>query len=137
MILVVAEQKSGVLSSATWETVAAAQQLAAGGPISIVVAGSRIDAVAGHLAKASVEDVLTIDHPALEAYTPDGYTAALADAVTQLSPDVVLMAHTYQTRDLAPKLATRLDRALVTDVTGFKQAGGETAFTRPMFQGKM
>jgi electron transfer flavoprotein alpha subunit len=47
------------------------------------------------------------------------------------------MPHTYQTRDFAPKLAARLDRALVTDVTGIKQGGGETAFVRPMFQGKL
>jgi electron transfer flavoprotein alpha subunit len=38
---------------------------------------------------------------------------------------------------LVPKLAARLDRALVTDVTAVKQVGGQTAFSRPMFQGKL
>jgi electron transfer flavoprotein alpha subunit len=137
MILVVAEQKGGTLNPVTWETVAAAQQLAAGGAVAIVVAGHGIAGVAGELAAAAVHEVLTVDDPALEAYTPDGYTAALADAIAQLSPAVVLLAHTYQTRDLAPKLAARLDRTLLTDVTGFRQVAGETAFTRPMFQGKM
>jgi electron transfer flavoprotein alpha subunit len=49
----------------------------------------------------------------------------------------VLLPHTYQTRDFAPKLAARLDRALLTDVTGIKSAGNEPAFVRPMFQGKL
>src|SRR5207249_671495 len=73
---------------------------------------------------------------ALEPYTPDGHTAALQAAIAQLSPQYVLMPHTYQTRDFAPKIAARLDRALVTDVTAVK-TGGETAFVRPMFQGKL
>jgi electron transfer flavoprotein alpha subunit len=49
----------------------------------------------------------------------------------------VLLAHTYQARDFVPTLAARLDRALVTDVIAIKQAGGESAFARPMFQGKL
>src|SRR5205814_6463853 len=70
-------------------------------------------------------------------YTPDGYTAALQDAIAQLSPSTVVLPHTYQTRDFAPKLAARLDRALVTDVTGVKRVGADVAFVRPMFQGKL
>jgi electron transfer flavoprotein alpha subunit len=61
----------------------------------------------------------------------------LQSAIAQLSPSLVLLPHTYQTRDFAPKLAARMDRAIVTDVTAFKAAGGETAFVRPMFQGKL
>src|SRR5439155_17843503 len=40
-------------------------------------------------------------------------------------------------RDFAPKLAARLDRALVTDVTAVRRIGEQTAFVRPMFQGKL
>ena len=137
MILVIAEQRGGKLNRATWETIAGAQQLAAGQPIAIVLPGSGVQGVAGELAAAQVQKVVTIDHAALEPYTPDGYTAALEQAITQLSPSFVLLPHTYQTRDFAPKLAARLDRALITDVTGIRKAGGEDAFMRPMFQGKM
>ena len=89
MILVVAEQRDGKLNRATWETVAAAQQLAASGgsadtAIAIVVPGSKIDGVAVELAAAQVQEVVTIDDPALAAYTPDGYTAALQQAIAQL-----------------------------------------------------
>ncbi len=137
MILVVAEQRGGILNRSTWETIAAAQQLAASEPITIAVAGSRLSGVAAELAAAEAAEVVTIDHPRLEAYTPDGYTAALEQAIGQLGPAVVVMSHTYQARDFAPKLAARMDRPLVTDVTAFKSVNGAPAFVRPMFQGKL
>jgi len=51
-------------------------------------------------------------------------------------PKLVLMPHTYQVRDFAPKLAASLDRALVCDAIGFKYEAGRLLFTRPVFQGK-
>ena len=141
MILVVAEQRGGKLNRATWETIAAAQELCRVGSldpaITIVVPGSNVGAVASEVAAARVQKVVVIDHQALDAYTPDGYAAALEPLIASLSPSHVLLPHTYQTRDFAPALAARLDRALVTDVTGIKAVSGEIAFVRPMFQGKL
>ena len=136
MILVVAEQREGKLNRATWETIVGAQQLASGAPITVLVPGANGAGVARELAAAQVKEVVTLEHAALEPYTPDGYTAALQDAIGQLSPTYVLLPHTYQTRDFAPKLAARMDRAILTDVTAIKP-GSETAFVRPMFQGKL
>jgi electron transfer flavoprotein alpha subunit len=138
MILVVAEQRDGKLNRASWETVAAAQQLGSAStlPVTVLVPGANATSVANELVAAQVTEVLTVAHPALEPYTPDGYTAVLAAAIAQLGPRYVLLPHTYQTRDFAPKLAARLDRALITDVTAIK-TGSETAFVRPMFQGKL
>jgi electron transfer flavoprotein alpha subunit len=139
VILVIAEQRDGKLNRATWETMVGAQQLAAttGAPITVLVAGAGGSAVASDLASAQVKEVVTVEHAALDPYTPDGFTAALQDAIAQLAPAHVLLPHTYQTRDFAPKLAARLDRALITDVTAVKGAGSEPAFVRPMFQGKL
>ena len=137
MILVVAEQRGGKLNRATWETVAAAQQLAAGDTIAIAVIGSGVDAVAKEVAAAEVAEIVTIDQPVLESYTADGYTDAVRQAIEQTSPSHVLLPHTYQTRDFAPKLAASVDRALITDVTAIKNPGKEPAFVRPMFQGKL
>ncbi|MGE5244554.1 MAG: electron transfer flavoprotein subunit alpha/FixB family protein [Betaproteobacteria bacterium] len=137
MILVIAEQRNGRLNRASWESIAGAQQLAAGGDVVVALAGANVGGVAAELAAAQVKEVVTIDNAALEPYTPDGYTAALQQAIARLAPAVVVLPHTYQTRDFAPKLAARLDRALITDVTATKTVGGETAFVRPMFQGKL
>jgi electron transfer flavoprotein alpha subunit len=139
VIVVVAEQRGGRLNRATWETIAGAQQLALeiGAPIGVLVPGTSTSGPAAELAAARVQDVVTLESAALEPYTPDGFTAALQDAIARLPATHVLLPHTYQTRDFAPKLAARMDRALITDVTAIKHAGGETAFVRPMFQGKL
>jgi electron transfer flavoprotein alpha subunit len=135
VILVVAEHRAGVLNRATWEAMAAAQQLARHNgalPIRIAVVGAG-DAAARELAAAGVGDVVVLSDPALETYTPDGYVIALASAVPTLAPQFVVLPHTYQTRDFVPALAARLDRPLITDVTGISA----DTFTRPMFQGKL
>jgi len=140
MILVIAEQRGGKLNRATWEAIAGAQQLGAAQsnePLSILIIGTNLAGLAAELAAAAVKELVTIDDSALEPYTPDGYTAALQDAIAQLSPSVVVLPHTYQTRDFAPKLAARLDRSIITDVTGVKPSAGGVAFVRPMFQGKL
>ena len=141
MILVVAEQRAGKLNRATWEAIAAAQELCSVGSldpnITIAALGSKVDAVASEVAAALVRNIMIVDHPALDVYTPDGYTTALEQVIARLSPSHVVLPHTYQTRDFAPALAAHLDRALVTDVTGVKATGGEIAFVRPMFQGKL
>ncbi len=134
-ILVVAEQHEGKLNRASWETIVGAQQMdASGNGITVLVPGTQTGAAAAELAAAQVNEVVTLDHAALEPYTPDGFTAALQDAIGQLTPDFVLLPHTYQTRDFAPKLAARLDRAIITDVTAVKSGN---IFVRPMFQGKL
>lgn len=138
MILVIAEQKDGKLNRASWETIAAAQELASGStPIKVAVLGQGAAGVAGELAQADVAEVLTIEHQALAAYTPDGFVQVLAQVIAEAAPAYVLFPHTYQTRDFSPTLAARIDRALVTDVTAVKTVNGAPAFARPMFQGKL
>ena len=138
MILVIAEQKDGRLNRASWEAVAAAQQLAGGQmPIKVAVLGSGVAGVAGELAQAAVTEVLAVDAGALGIYTPDAFVQAAAALIREQAPQYVLLAHTYQTRDFVPTLATRIDRALVTDVIAIRTAEGQAAFARPMFQGKL
>jgi len=135
MILVIAEQRDGALNRASWEAVAAAQAI--GGPIKVVVPGADVQGAAKELTAADVAEVLALQHAALGTYTPDGFVQALAALVGSEDPAHVICAHTYQARDFIPKLAARLDRALVTDCTAVKSSGGTVTFTRPMFQGKV
>jgi electron transfer flavoprotein alpha subunit len=135
MILVIAEQREGKLNRATWEAIAAAQ--AAGGPVTIALPGSGVDAVAAELAAAEAAEVVAVDAPALADYTADGYVTALAALIGQLNPQRVFFAHTYQTRDFAPALAARLGRSLITDVTSIKNENGTAVYVRPVFQGKL
>jgi electron transfer flavoprotein alpha subunit len=131
MILVVAEQRDGVLNRASWEAIAAAQQLST--PVTVALLGSGIDGLAAELATADVSAVLVLDHPALASYTADGTVLALAALIEQEQPDRVFFPHTYQTRDFAPALAARVKRPIVTDVVAAKDG----RYVRPVFQGKL
>jgi electron transfer flavoprotein alpha subunit len=137
MILVVAEQREGKLNRASWEAVAAAQQLAAGMPIKILVLGGTTGSVPTDLAAAAVAEVLVAEHAALEPYTPDAFVMALQGLIEQQRPKLVALAHSYRTRDFAPMLAARMRKPLITDVTGIRGSGTDAVFMRPMFQGKL
>jgi electron transfer flavoprotein alpha subunit len=137
MILVVAEQRGGRLNRASWEVIAAAQQLAAGDTISVVLPGADVSTAGQELSAAAVGEIILLEHAALEPYTPDGFVQALHAFIQQSEPSLVLFPHTYQTRDFAPALAARLGRSLITDCVGVREHGGARAFTRPMFQGKL
>jgi electron transfer flavoprotein alpha subunit len=137
VILVIAEQRGGALNRATWEALAAAQQLAGGDPVAVAVLGAATGNVAQELAAASIAEVLVAEHAALDPYTPDAYVAALTGLLDGAKPSTVLLPHTYQTRDFAPMLAARLRKPLITDVTGINGTGADATFVRPMFQGKL
>ncbi len=137
MILAIAEQKDGTLNRASWEAIAAAQQLAGDAPVSVAIAGGDLAAAAAELSNAAVAEVITLTSPHLALYTADGWVQAHAAAIAAVSPTWIVLPHTYQTRDFAPALAARLDRALVTDCTGIKTGSGGPTFSRPMFQGKL
>ena len=79
---------------------------------------------------------LLVEHELLAAYTPDGYTVALKQAIAQAKPDLVLLPHTYQVRDFAPKLAASLGKGMIGDCVGYRQENGKLIFVRQMFQGK-
>ena len=137
-ILVVAEQRQGQLNRVSFETLTGAQAIAAdtGWILEAAVVGSGVSEIAAELAKVKVAKVYDVESPSVEPYTPDGFVAALKQLVDQMQPKLVLMPHTYQVRDFAPKLATALDRSLISDAVGYKYEGGKLLFTRQMFQGK-
>ncbi len=137
-ILVVVEQREGKLNRVSMETLTGAQALAAesGWILEAAVVGSGVGDIAGEIAKTKVAKVYDVESSKLEPYTPDGFAAALKQFVEKLQPKLVLMPHTYQVRDFAPKLAAALNRALISDAVGYKYEGGKLLFTRQMFQGK-
>jgi electron transfer flavoprotein alpha subunit len=137
VILVITEQRDGKLNRSSWEAVAAAQALAGGGEVNLAVIGSAVEDVAQELAAAGVGTVNIVQHEALGAYTPDGFAIAVDALIKTISPEFVLLAHTYQARDFAPLAAARANKSLITDVTGVIGTGVDATFTRPMFQGKL
>jgi len=137
-ILVVTELRQGKWNNSSFETLAAAQQIATdtSSSITALVIGKGISPFADELAAKNVAEVLVVEHALLEAYTPDGYSVALEQVIRAVKPDLVLFPHTYQVRDFAPKLAASLGKGMVGDCIGYRNESGKLVFVRQMFQGK-
>jgi len=134
--LVILEQIYGGWHRMSWEALAAAQQM--DGPVWAAVAGgANVNTLAADLAGKRLDRAWAVSHQLLTAYTADGYTAALAELIRREQPDLVLLPHTYQVRDFAPKLAARLGRTLVSDVVRIRRDDQGLVFTRQLFQGKL
>lgn len=137
-VLVIMEQRGGAWNRMSFETLAAGQRLASelGQTASAAVVGKGIDALAKEVASHKLDRVYAVGHELLDNYTADGYTAALEQLIRKVQPAFVLFPHTYQVRDFAPKLATRFNQALISDVIGIRNDGGPI-FVRQFFQGKL
>lgn len=138
-ILVIGEHREGKLNRTTWEAIAAGQKLAAdlGGDVSAVLLGQGINDLGAEVAGKQLAAVYLVEDEKLAVYTPDGYAAALAQVVGQLRPYLVVMSHTYQVRDFAPKVAASLGRAFISDCIGYRKDENGLIFVRQIFQGKI
>src|SRR5215470_14064157 len=137
-ILVIVEQREGKLNRVSWETLVAGQAVSAETrwTLETAVVGSGIGAIATELGAKKVAKVYDVESPALNPYTPDSFSAALKQFLEAKQPNLVLMPHTYQVRDFVPKLATALQRTVISDCIGYRKDGEKLLFTRQMFQGK-
>jgi electron transfer flavoprotein alpha subunit len=102
-----------------------------------VVLGKGVADVANDFAGRKLETVYTVEDDKLAEYSPDGYVGALKQVISRLDPKYVILSHTYQVRDFAPRLASALGKSLVADCIGLRAEGSEVVFTRQIFQGKI
>lgn len=138
-ILLFIEQRDGVLNRTSFEAMVAAQGMASatGEKLSAVVLGQSIAGVAADVATKKLDAVHTVEDDRLAEYTSDGYVEAAKRVIEKLDPRFVILSHTYQVRDFAPKVAAMLGRTFVTDCVGVRGEGSEVVFTRQIFQGKI
>ena len=137
-ILLITEQRDGKWNKVSLETLAAAQRIAqqSKGTLSGVVVGKGVGALADELAGYQLDEVLLVEHDLLTEYPPDGFSLALRQVIESQKPDLVLLPHTYQVRDFAPKLAASLGKGMIGDCIGYRQENGKLIFVRQMFQGR-
>jgi electron transfer flavoprotein alpha subunit len=88
------------------------------------------------LAKYGAQNVHKLKGSNLDKYSPEGYTNALAEFIKSKSYDYVFGGATSVGKDLLPRLATRFQAGLASDVVNFTFDGGQFAGTRPLFAGK-
>jgi electron transfer flavoprotein alpha subunit len=134
-VLAVLEQRDGKLHKMSLEALAAAQQFGSELvlPVFAAILGASVEALAGY----KLDKLHVLEHELLKDYTPDGYSLALQQLIARHKPKFVILPHTYQVRDFAPKLATALGRVLVSDVVAHRVENGNLVLVRQLFQGKI
>ncbi|GGM04998.1 electron transfer flavoprotein subunit alpha/FixB family protein [Deinococcus aerophilus] len=116
MILIVAEHAGGKLGKATLEMVTAAREAGREGPITLLVLGQDVAAVATEAA-AVADQVLVGDLPALAQYNPEVWAAAVAQIAREGEANTVLIGGSRSGREYAPRVAVKLDAPYLEDAT--------------------
>ncbi|MFC7371312.1 electron transfer flavoprotein subunit alpha/FixB family protein [Fictibacillus iocasae] len=135
-VLVLAEVRDGELRNVSYEAIAAAKQIADGGEVLGLLCGKNVKDLGASLYQYGADRVIAVEDEKLELYTPDGFFQAVKQVFDSESPEAIVFGHTALGKDLAPRLAARLESGLISDVTGLEQAGDNVIFTRPIFSGK-
>ena len=137
-VWIVAEQREGALRKVSFELASTARKLAdqLGEEVGAVLLGSGVEAMAAQLGKYGVDKVFVADNPALEPYTTDAHAAAVAKAVKDNDPSILLLGASMQGKDLSARLVGKLATGMATDCTDVKIADGKLLAIRPMYAGK-
>ena len=138
-ILVFIEHKDCVLNKTSFEAIAAAQSIGKdlGLKVSAVIPCDKDCSLAQEISGYNIEKVIVAKNTKLGTYTPDGYSDAWEQVIKAENPQYVVLSHSYQVRDFAPKVAARLGREVVGDCIRYTAAGGKLVLTRRIFLGKL
>ncbi|MBX3293629.1 MAG: electron transfer flavoprotein subunit alpha/FixB family protein [Acidobacteria bacterium] len=139
MILVFIEHKDCVLNKTSLEAITAAQTIGKdlGLGVAAVLPCDKECSLAQEIAGYNIEKVIVAKSEKLGTYTPDAYADVWEQVIKAVNPQYVVMSHTYQVRDFAPKVATRFGREMVGDCIRYRAEGGKLVLTRRIFLGKL
>ncbi|RUL51135.1 electron transfer flavoprotein subunit alpha/FixB family protein [Lysinibacillus antri] len=135
-VLVLGEVRDGVLRNVSFEAIAAAKQIADGGEIVGALIGNNVSQLASSLVEYGADRVVVVEHPNLASYTSDGFSQAFMAINEEVKPEAIVFGHTSLGKDLSPKLASKLQSGLISDVTVIEGNGDDALFVRPIYSGK-
>ncbi len=121
-VWVFAEQRKSEIMPVTYELLGVGRTLAndLGAELSVFLLGSDMKGEAEELLNYDLDKIYLIEDPLLNSYQTYLYTQAIVDLVNLKRPEVILMGATSLGRDLAPRVATRLQTGLTADCTGLE-----------------
>lgn len=135
-ILIISELSEGdTLHPACLEVLALAGSLEPS-RLAVVALGDDLSGIEDRLRYSLIDEVIKIEHSSLQHYSSDAYLASLKPLIEERSPDLVLFAHTYQTRDYAPALAYEFGRSLVGGGVRIEPAENGWSVERQLFGGR-
>jgi len=138
-VLAFAEQVEGSFRKIAYEVVSEGRRLAdaLSEPLTAVVLGSGVEKIAEALRQYGADTILVGDDPALADYTTDLYTSVLAGVARQRDPRLFLLGASTRGKDLAARLAARLNTGLAMECVALELQERTLVATRPIFGGKV
>jgi electron transfer flavoprotein alpha subunit len=116
MILVVVEHDRGTMSPASWEALAAAHAL---GETHALTIGEAADGLVEQIGVFGAKTVHQVHDELLADYSPEAWGEVVAQAVTSLSPSMVVATGTDRGNEVMAQAAARLDLPMVANVIEF------------------
>ncbi len=116
-IMVYSEVTDGKLAATTTELLGGGRKLAddLGQELSAVLIGSGVSKIAQEAIAFGADKVYVVDDPLLKDYQTDSYVSVMEKVAKEVAPQIILMGQNTVGRDLAPRLAFRLDTAANLD----------------------
>lgn len=137
-IFVLAEHRQGQIRDITFEMLTKAREIAekTGTELTAVVLAKNAREMAKPLTEYA-KTVMAVEDAKLENFNSEAYRKILATLIAQRKPKLVLMGHTSQGIDLAPRLATELNLPLATDLIDLAFENEAFTVTRQVYGGKV
>ena len=137
-ILVFAEQRDNKFKKPSFEAVKAARTIAdqTGGEVIALAVGSSVQSVAGMLGGYGAQKVLVVEDARLGLYSSTAYSRIVAEVASTQQVGIVMIPATALGKDLAPRVAVKLDAGIAGDCTALRIENGEVVATRPVYAGK-
>ncbi|MEK3890461.1 electron transfer flavoprotein subunit alpha/FixB family protein [Bacillus sp. FSL K6-3431] len=135
-LLVLGELRDGTLRNVSFEAIAAGKKIAGDGEVVAVLLGDSARTNAEEMIHYGADRVIIVENEKLGHYTSDGFSQAFLAVIKQEKPDGIVFGHTALGKDLSPKIASKLNSGLISDVTSIEVDGEELVFIRPIFSGK-
>lgn len=131
MILILAEHDGSKLRKTSLEMVSAARGLGAG-PVTLLVLGADVGNVPLEAAKYADQVLVGVD-AGLEPFVAQGWAQAVSQVAQDGGASVVLMAGSRSGRELAPRVAVRLDAPYLEDAIKLEAVPGGVRATHYAF----
>lgn len=124
-IYVFVEQKNSQPAEVGYELINKARELVDGSPelgykVVGVLLGENVKDKAKDVIAHGADKVIVIDDPKLKDYSTQFYTDALTQLIEEFKPSSLLTGATVLGRDLAPRVAARINAGLTADATAIE-----------------
>lgn len=135
-IIAIAELRDHALRNVSFETISLAKQWDPESEVLAVVLGTNDNKHGQHLVHAGADRVILVNNEQLHTPTAENYTQALMQIINEEKPTGIVFGHTSLGKDVAPRIAGRLNASLLSDVVAIEGQKQDVVFTRPIYAGK-